>query len=76
MKCLWIGGIFVHSDTWREMVSKVSTICVTGQFKRLQSELEDLYLRAGVPQPAVQAYRDALMSLLADEDEPISIQLQ
>lgn len=75
MKCLWIGGVFVHSDTWRSMVSKVSAICVTGQFKRLQQELEELYQRAGVPQPAVQAYQDALLSLLAEEDEPISIQL-
>lgn len=75
MKCLSIGGIFVHSDTWRQMVSKVSAICVTGQFKRLQGELEELYQRAGVPQPAVQAYEDALLSLLADEDEPVTIQL-
>lgn len=75
MKCLWIGGLFVHSDTWREMVTKVSTICVTGQFKRLQRELEELYRRAGVPQPAVQAYQDALLSLLAEEEEPVSIPL-
>lgn len=66
----------MHSDTWREMVSKVSSICVTGQFKRLQRELEELYQRAGVPQPAVQAYQDALLSLLAEEDEPIPIRLQ
>jgi len=65
----------VHADTWRAMVSKVSAICVTGQFKRLQRELEELYRRAGVAQPAVQAYEDALLSLLAEEDEPISIQL-
>jgi hypothetical protein len=58
------------------MVSKVSSICVTGQFKRLQRELEELYQRAGVPQPAVQAYQDALLSLLAEEDEPIPIRLQ
>jgi hypothetical protein len=57
------------------MVSKVSAICVTGQFRRLQRELEDLYRRAGVAQPAVQAHQDALLSLLAEEDEPISIQL-
>ncbi len=69
-----MGGVFVQSDTWQQMVAKVSAICVTGQFKRLQSELEELYRRAGVPQPAVQAYQDALLSLLA-EDEPISIPL-
>ncbi len=63
----------MHSDTWTEMVSKVSAICVTGQFKRLQGELEDLYRRAGVPKPAVQAYQDALLSLLAEEDDAISV---
>lgn len=65
----------MHSDTWTQMVSKVSAICVTGQFKRLQRELEDLYQRAGVPKPAVQAHQDALLSLLAEEDETLSVQL-
>lgn len=65
----------MHSDTWRAMVTKVSTICVTGQFKRLQRELEELYRRAGVAQPAAQAYQDALLSLLAEEDEVVSIQV-
>ncbi|MHB1954373.1 MAG: hypothetical protein ACYCOU_11550, partial [Sulfobacillus sp.] len=64
-----IGGIMMETDLWRDMVGKISTICVTGQFKRLQHQLEDLYRRAGVPQPAVQAYQDALLSLLADEEE-------
>ncbi len=59
----------METDLWRDMVGKISTICVTGQFKRLQHQLEDLYRRAGVPQPAVQAYQDALLSLLADEEE-------
>lgn len=44
-------------------------ICVTAQFKRLQRELEELYRRAGVPRPAVQAYQDALLSLLAEDEE-------
>jgi len=55
------------------MVKKVSAICVTGQFKRLQRELEELYRRAGVPEPAVQAYQDALLSLLADDDDAVSM---
>ncbi|AEW05389.1 hypothetical protein Sulac_1896 [Sulfobacillus acidophilus DSM 10332] len=63
----------MHSDTWRAMVKKVSAICVTGQFKRLQRELEELYRRAGVPEPAVQAYQDALLSLLADDDDAVSM---
>ncbi len=66
----------MHSDTWRQMVSKVSAICVTGQFKRLQYDLEDLYRRAGVPQPAVQAYQDALLSLLAEKDKTVPFQPQ
>lgn len=66
----------MQSDTWREMVSKVSAICVTGQFQRLQRELEDLYRRAGVHNPDVQAHQDALLSLLADKDEPVVIRLQ
>ncbi|MDA8204646.1 MAG: hypothetical protein M0Z36_01145 [Thermaerobacter sp.] len=64
----------MHSDTWRLMVSKVSAICVTGQFKRLQGDLEELYRRAGMPQPAVQAYEDALLSMLADGDEAVTNQ--
>ncbi len=59
----------METDLWRDVVGKISTICVTSQFKRLHHQLEDLYRRAGVPQPAVQAYQDALFSLLADEDE-------
>lgn len=64
-----LGGGYVPTDTWREMVSKISSICVTGQFKRLQQDLEDLYRRAGVSRPAIQAYQDALLSLLAEEVE-------
>ena len=57
---------------WREVVGKISGICVTGQFKRLQRELEDLYRRAGLVDPAAQAYRDALLAILAEEDEAAS----
>ena len=71
MKCLWIGGVFVHSDTWREMVSKVSAICVTGQFKRLQRELEELYRRAGGAQPPVAAHLNAVLVLFAAADAPL-----
>ncbi|AUW93709.1 MAG: hypothetical protein C7B44_02825 [Sulfobacillus thermosulfidooxidans] len=59
----------MQTDTWREMVGKVSAICVTGEFKRLQRQLEELYRRAGVSQPAVQAYQDALLSILAQDEE-------
>lgn len=65
--CLdWGRGMEVTD--WRDVVGRISTICVTGQFKRLQRELEDLYRRGGLAKPAVQAYQDALLALLADED--------
>lgn len=69
-----LGVMLVQTDTWRIMVNKVSAICVTGQFKRLQRELEELYRRAGIPQPAVQAHQDALLSMLAEENEQVTIQ--
>jgi hypothetical protein len=53
---------------WRDVVGKISAICVSGQFKRLQRELEDLYRRGGLAKPAVQAYQDALLAMLAEED--------
>lgn len=52
----------------RGVVGKISVICVSGQFKRLQRELEELYRRGGLAKPAVQAYQDALWSMLAEED--------
>lgn len=62
----------MQANAVRIMVNRISMICVTAQFKRLQRELEELYRRAGVPKPAVQAYQDALMSLLAEEEEGLS----
>ncbi|MDA8193009.1 MAG: hypothetical protein M0Z53_03285 [Thermaerobacter sp.] len=60
----------MQSDSWRAMVTRISVICVTAQFKRLQRELEELYRRAGIPRPAVQAYQDALLASLAEEEDP------
>ncbi len=59
----------MQTENWREIVGKVSAVCVTGEFKRLQRQLEELYRRAGVAQPAVQAYQDALLSILAEDEE-------
>lgn len=59
----------MQTAAWQEMVRRISTICVTGEFKRLQRQLEELYRRAGVTQPAVQAYQDALLSILAEDED-------
>ncbi|OLZ12273.1 hypothetical protein [Sulfobacillus thermosulfidooxidans] len=59
----------MQTETWQGMVSKIAAICVTGEFKRLQRQLEELYRRAGVTQPAVQAYQDALLSILAEDED-------
>lgn len=58
-------------DNWRDVVERIATICVTSQFKRLQRQLEELYRRAGVSHPATQAYQDALLSILAEEEDSV-----
>lgn len=60
---------------WREVVGRISAICVTGQFKRLQRELEDLYRRGGLTKPAIRAYQDALLAILAEEDSSPAVEI-
>jgi hypothetical protein len=53
---------------WRGVVGKISVICVSGEFKRLQRDLEELYRRGGLAKPAIQAHHDALLAILAEEE--------
>ncbi len=72
--CLDWGRSMEVTD-WREVVGVISGICVTGKFKRLQRELEDLYRRAGLAEAAAQAYRDALLAMLAEQEATSSVKV-
>ncbi len=67
-KCCLDWGRSMELTDLRDVVGKIAVICVSGQFKRLRRELEDLYRRGGLPKPAVQAYQDALLAMLAEEN--------
>lgn len=61
----------------RHVVNRVTLICLSAEFQRLQAELLNAYLGAGEPDAEAAAFRDALFSLMAerssdvDENSPI-----
>jgi len=59
-------------DDWhsnREWVSQlIATICMSDEFEALKQELEDLYSELGDQGARLLAFKDALYSLLAQEE--------
>lgn len=64
-------GNMAHISTDAEMrhvVNRVTLICMSVEFRRLQAELLDAYTRSGEPNPEESAFHDALFSLMAEHD--------
>lgn len=52
----------------KKWVRSIALICLSDEFKELKSELEQIYRRANVENPAITAFQDALYAFLAQEE--------
>lgn len=56
------------------LVLKISAICLSEEFVNLRRELESIYTRNGLENPAFSAFQDALFALMNEYEDfrPIS----
>jgi hypothetical protein len=57
-----------HHKDIRQIVQKISLICLSDEFLLLKKELESLYQRSGSEHASVLAFQDALYSMIAQEE--------
>ncbi len=58
------------SDTGlRQMVTTITHICMSQEFKQLKEELEQIYQDAGEDDFAEMAFKDALYTMLLQSEE-------
>jgi hypothetical protein len=46
------------------VVNRITLICMSEEFRRLQAELRQQFTRSGIPDAEAQAFHDALFALL------------
>jgi len=56
-------------EEMKKWISSISMICLSDEFQELKSELEQIYRRANVDNPAIIAFQDALFAFIAQEEE-------
>ncbi len=55
-------------DEMKRHIKLIANICISESFLELKKELELLYKENGSEQAAMQAFQDALYTILAEED--------
>jgi len=57
-----------HHKDIRQIVQKITLICLSDEFLLLKKELEFLYVRSGSEHASELAFQDALYSMIAQEE--------
>jgi hypothetical protein len=56
-----------HHERLLELCREVARICVSEEFKRLNSEMVKLYRKSGIRDASLVAFQDSLFSLIAEQ---------
>ncbi|MGF7186025.1 putative membrane protein YqiK [Desulfitispora alkaliphila] len=61
-------AIDASHEEMKKYVHLIANICISDNFLALKEELEAFYQSSKLEQPSVQAFQDALYTILAEED--------
>lgn len=64
-----VPGFNSTEEEIRKWIKSIALICLSAEFQELKNELEQIYRRENVEDPAITAFQDALYSFLVQEED-------
>ena len=58
-----------RDEEMKKLICQIAEICLSEEFQSLRTELELLYFNSGMENALLSAFQDALITMLAQNDE-------